>query len=301
MNREITRLNKRMRLGRPIVSAPVVVVSNTVNDKRVQFCTTNPADPVQRKHLKGGFFEATDLTNLATLFPKGGTFVDIGAHVGNHSLFAALFMDAAKVIPIEPNPGAYRLLIQNIMVNGVSDQVDFSKLGCAVSAAEGHGAMKKSRSKPAATKLKLSGGKVAVQRGDVLLADITPDMIKIDTPGMAMEVLEGLSELFERCSPVLSIEIEAKDDDAFNAWAITTGYIVSATSKRNKRDLNYIMTAKVITKTKAKPNAEKMSGTKKASIAKRKPTASERATTLTAGKAIKSKLSTSKALLDKAF
>lgn len=305
MNREIARLNKRMRLGRPIVSGPVAVTSNTVNGKRVQFCTTNTVDPVQRRHRKGLFFEVTELTNLTALFPKGGTFVDIGAHVGNHSLFAALFMDAATVIPIEPHPTAYRLLIQNIFVNGVSDRVDFSKLGCAVSAAECSGAMKTSRRRPAATKLKQSGGKISVLRGDALLADVTPDMIKIDTPGMAMQVLEGLSGLFARCSPVLLIEIEAKDDDAFKSWAITAGYIVSATSKRNKRDLNYIMTAKTVTKTKAKPAVKKASTAKKPTTVKKattaKATTPTRPRSTTAAKATKLKVTASKPLLDKAF
>jgi FkbM family methyltransferase len=305
MNREIARLNKRMRLGRAIVSDPVAVTSNTVNGTRVQFCTTNPADPVQRRHRKGGFFEMAELTNLAALFPKGGTFVDIGAHVGNHSLFAALFMDAGTVIPIEPHPSAYRLLIQNVLVNGASDRVDFSKLGCAVSAAEGSGSVKTSRRKPAATKLKQSGGKIAVLRGDALLADVTPDMIKIDTPGMAMEVLEGLSELFARCSPVLLIEIAAKDDDAFKVWATSTGYIVSATSKRNKRDLNYIMTSKTVTKPKAKPTVKKVSAAKKGTTVKKasttKTAASKRPKATTTAKVTKSKVTATKPLLDKAF
>ena len=41
----------------------------------------------------------------------GATFVDIGANVGNHSLFAATFLNAARVVPVEPNPRCLRLML----------------------------------------------------------------------------------------------------------------------------------------------------------------------------------------------
>jgi Met-10+ like-protein len=55
---------------------------------------------------KGVFYEREELEIIATHF-KGGTFVDIGANVGNHSIFAAKFLGASKVIAFEPNPTAY--------------------------------------------------------------------------------------------------------------------------------------------------------------------------------------------------
>jgi len=274
MNREISRLIKRMALGRPIESYPVTVTSTVVEGARVQFCTNLERDPVQRKHRKGAFFEASELATLRALFPKGGTFVDIGAHSGNHSLYAALFMHADKVIPIEPHPPAYRLLIQNMLVNGVADRVDFSKLGCAVGEAPAEGcAMKSGRRNPAAARVKrdAKGGDIPMLSADMLLADVTPDMIKIDVSGMEMEVLAGLSGVLNRCAPVLQVEVVAAQDAAFQDWAAQAGYAVAATTKRNKHDLNYILTHKDTAKKKPaqkKPVQKKKPAAKKAATAK---------------------------------
>lgn len=295
MNREIARLTKRLRLGRPIVSYPVTLTSRAINGKQVHFCTSAENDPVQQKHRKGKFYETVQLNALAALFPKGGTFVDIGAHVGNHSLFAALFMDAGTIIPIEPNPAAYRLLVQNMLVNGVTDLVDLGKLGCAAgaNAAEGY-AIKVNRNKPAATRLKTKGGKVSVVRGDALLDGVTPDMIKINTPGMEMEVLDGLSGVFARCTPVLLIEVAAANDVAFNDWASTSGYTVAATTKRNRNSLNYMLTSKAAKKTVAKKTAGKKVTTPTTSTTRKTTTSKAKTSAATKTTAAKPKTTTAR-------
>lgn len=310
MNREILRLTKRMQLGRPIESYPVTITSSAVKDRPVRFCTNLELDPVQRKHRRGVFYEMQELTALADHFPKGGTFVDIGAHSGNHSLFAALFMDAGKVIPIEPNPPAYRLLIQNMLINDVAGRVDFSKLGCAVGAAPAEGAvMKSGRRNPAAARLKAKGGDIAVCRADVLLGDETPDVIKVDVCGMEMDVLEGLAEVFARCTPTLLVEVAATHDEAFNAWAKKAGYTIAAATKRNKHDHNYMLTHKDAAKAKPKTAAKKSSIVKRATAAtkatgtKAKPTAAKtsKPKTSAASKMTKTKVTTAKSTLIKAL
>lgn len=268
MNREIARFLKRIRLGRPIESYPVTITSALIAGQRLHFCTNLDRDPVQRKHRKGVFYEADELAALAALFPKGGTFVDIGAHAGNHTLYATQMMQAGKVIPFEPHAPSYRLLIQNVLLNSLEDRVDLSNLGCALGSSEEEGAsMKSGRHNPAAARLKTKGGDIAIRRGDVLLADEMPDMIKIDVSGMEMEVLEGLSALFARCTPTLHIEVAAANDVAFQAWMKSAGYVVQSTRKRNKHDLNYLLVHKDAAK--VQPASTKKTPVKKSSTAKK--------------------------------
>lgn len=242
MNQEIQRFLKRLRLGRTIESYPVTVTTAQIEGQQVHFCTNMEKDPIQRKQRKGVFYEMHELQELAKHFPKGGTFVDIGANVGNHSLFAAMFMGADRIIPFEPNPRAYRLYLQNMLINGQTDKVDFTKLGCGLSDAEadGFGMQPKKRNLGGARMIR-TGGDLQVFRADSLLADETPDMIKFDVEGMELSVLRGLSGLLERCSPVIQIEVDIENDEGFQAWLAGSGYEVVETIKRYRQNLNYLL------------------------------------------------------------
>ncbi len=242
MNQEIQRFLKRLRLGRTIESYPVTVTTAQIEGQQVHFCTNMEKDPIQRKQRKGVFYETHELEELARHFPKGGTFVDIGANVGNHSLFAAMFMGAEKIIPFEPNPRAYRLYIQNMLINGQADKVDFSKLGCGLSDVEGDGfGMQPKERNLGGAKMIDKAGDLQIFRADTLLADETPDMIKIDVEGMELGVLRGLSGLLDRCSPVIQIEVDIENDEGFQAWLAGSGYEVADTIKRYRQNLNYLL------------------------------------------------------------
>ena len=258
MNKEIQRFIKRLTLNRPIESYPVTITTTQVNGRAVHFCTNLDNDPIQRKHRKGIFYEMHELRAIGEHLPEGGTFVDIGANVGNHSLYAAMFHGAGRVIPLEPNPKAYRLLLQNMLINGVADRIDFSKLGCGVSdvTQDGYGVEDRTRNL-GGTRMIAEGGALKVFRADELLVDETPDVIKIDVEGMEMAVLRGLSGILARCKPAIQIEIDAEHDAEFLAWAENEGYRVAETVRRYRNNLNYLLVHPDATKVKrAKASAK---------------------------------------------
>ena len=64
-------------------------------------------------HYFGAAHDGTFHT-LDKLLAPGMTFVDIGANIGTHSLFAAKRIgEAGKVIAFEPDPGTFDLLTAN--------------------------------------------------------------------------------------------------------------------------------------------------------------------------------------------
>src|SRR5688500_7711411 len=65
---------------------PGVIVQSPAG---VKFFVANEGDHIQRFHLQGRFYEAEELELIGRYF-RNGVFVDIGANVGNHSLYAAL-------------------------------------------------------------------------------------------------------------------------------------------------------------------------------------------------------------------
>jgi FkbM family methyltransferase len=53
--------------------------------------------------------------------PRGGTFVDVGANIGAHSLWAAQAGGAAQVVAFEADPANFAELTSNIALNGLSN------------------------------------------------------------------------------------------------------------------------------------------------------------------------------------
>lgn len=243
MTPDVTRTNKRLSLGRPIQAKGLQLTHAWYDNRRIVFCTDVENDPIQRNHRKGKFYEISELETIKQEFEEGSTFVDIGANVGNHSIFAAAFMNADRVIPIEPNPRAYRLLIQNVLLNKLEQVVDLTKLGVGLSdqLSSGFSVEKRKRNIGAAKLIENGGGSLRVFPADDLLADVDPGFVKIDTEGMEMRVLTGLKRTIERCAPKMMVEVDTENDDEFQTWLKASGYTVKSVNQRYKRNRNYLI------------------------------------------------------------
>ena len=245
MTPHVNRINKRLRLGRPILSHGVDIVHTRVRDQDVRFCVNMENDPIQRNHRKGRFYEMKELSEISEIFPKKGTFVDIGANVGNHSLFAALFFGAGRLVPFEPNQRAYELLIANIQVNGLAGITDLTKLGVGIGKTHDTGFAMEDRERNLGGAKMLAGeGEIEVFSGDELLEGEVPAMIKIDVEGMELEALAGLENTVGTHKPMLLVEVDNENEDAFLTWADTQNYIVLKTYQRYRLNKNHLIVPK---------------------------------------------------------
>lgn len=231
-----------IRSGKPYVGPAVSLTHCRIRGHSVTFCTDMENDPIQRKNRAGAFYETSDLYLLDDHFPAGGTFVDIGANIGNHSLYFALILGAGRVIPFEPNPLCYRLLIQNVLVNRCLDQFDLGRLGIGLAdvQADGYGMEARAQNLGAAA-LMPGQGVIAVHRADEMLRDTEPDLIKIDVEGMELAVLNGLSGLLAQRRPKLFVEVGHDNDTAFRDWMARAGYGVLLERHRYRRATNYLI------------------------------------------------------------
>src|SRR3954470_23970063 len=50
-------------------------------------------------------------------------------NVGNHTLFVAKYLNPHRVIAVEPNPVAYRILKCNLALNDVVERVELHEVG----------------------------------------------------------------------------------------------------------------------------------------------------------------------------
>jgi len=235
-----------------------IVVDAMIEGKRIWFFVEDNSDLIQRYHLKGKFYEAEELALLAPYF-KGGLFVDIGSNVGNHSLYALNFLGAERVIAFEPNPMAYRVLEVNAQLNGFSDRLTIHRKG--LSDAPGRAVVKLPFANIGGGWLESSdSGEIEIAVGDSILADEPVGFIKIDTEGMELGVLRGLTETVTRHRPPIFVEVMDKQIPEFEAWCASMQYRTEQTYKRYPENTNYLVVPADAVPTPAKRRTRKKQG-----------------------------------------
>jgi len=228
--------------GKPVRFPPFDVVH--LPEYGLSVCLNLQRDPVQRSLRGGNFFEQEELELLKNYVKRGAHIIDIGANIGNHALFFATQLKAQRVVVIEPNPLALAPLVANVLVNQLTNVIDIGALGVGLSDRSESGfGMKRHDRNLGATKMFAGKGKLQVHAGDDLFADETPDFIKIDVEGMEMQVLAGLEATITAHRPLLLIEIDNENDEAFEAWRQTHKYDVVNTKKHYRKNCNYMLRA----------------------------------------------------------
>ena len=226
------------------VSVPGQVVRSVIWGQPVFFTVTNPGDLIQSHHARGEFYEPEELEIIRRWCPPGAVFADIGSNIGNHALFAAKFLMAAKVILFEPNPAAISILLSNLALNGVLDRCDTAHLGIGLSDGRAEGLS--IRAQP----MNLGGGKLVkgsgtgtleVRPGDDMLLDAAPTFLKIDVEGMEIAVLTGLEQTIARHRPTMFVEVDNRNRPAMEDWIATHRYTVQATFRRYRTNENLLL------------------------------------------------------------
>ncbi|MDB6453514.1 FkbM family methyltransferase [Falsirhodobacter sp. 20TX0035] len=231
------------RDGSPLALAAMEQVRTRIEGRDVIFTLNMQRDPIQNQHRLGRFYEAEELDSLREVLPEGMVVLDVGANVGNHALWFALFGGASRVVVVEPNPLALEPLVANVLSNGLDGVIDLDRIGFGLSNRnEGGFFMKAHDRNLGATKMFAdAGGNLEVRRGDEAFADLTPDLIKIDVEGMEVEVLQGLDQLVARVRPVLMVEVDDANLTAFAAWVEAKDYIEHRAFGVGRHNANHIL------------------------------------------------------------
>lgn len=216
------------------------IVTADIDGQRISFFVMDAFDAIQKCHKRGVFYEREELAIIQSSF-NGGVFVDIGANVGNHAIYGAKFLNAAKVIAFEPNPAAYVIFQINMVLNSISDRVVHHAVG--LSDVPGRATFTTPGSNLGATSLDTSSGKGAfeIATGDSVLGDEHIDFIKIDTEGMELRVLNGLSQSIARSRPKIFIEVDDCNADAFRALTEKIDYRITERFRHHAVNENFLI------------------------------------------------------------
>lgn len=184
-------------------------------------------------YLTGRYFEHWITDWLKASLGPGDVFIDIGANLGFHTLYASHRVGASgRVIGFEPNPDVFRLLDGHVALNRAAN-VELRQIALSDGAApetrvlsvparpdgrqDGESAL---GSLGGVSESHMRQVDVSVDSGDRQLDDIPPEArgaCKIDVEGWEMQVLRGMGSFVER-HPRFSYCVEVTP-----AWLVEMG------------------------------------------------------------------------------
>jgi FkbM family methyltransferase len=184
---------------------------------------------VDRVKSDGTFYEIDLLEDVrAVSMLDEPLIIDVGANIGNHTLFFAGVM-AGRVIAVEPEAGNLKSLRDNIAANGLGDRVKV--LACGLGSAAGTAGL--------VQRIAGNAGTFAVDHGQSEgdLIEIRPldsivdegdkvSLIKIDVEGYELEVLKGAVRTLKAHRPVVTVESHSAEHFAgLAAFLSPLGYL----------------------------------------------------------------------------
>ncbi len=205
---------------------PPATVEFTLHGQQVAFYLPDPTDLIQKKIIeRQGFYEPTLLEDIRARVHRGELCVDVGAHLGNHTVFLAKVC-GARVLAFEPQPDMFDALRRNVELNGLEELV--TTYNVALGERPGHGTLRHALpDNTGSAKLELEDdGSVRVSTLDEHVGDLRVSLMKIDVEGFELEVLKGAERVIARDNPI--IYAEAADDqsrESLEAFLSPRGYV----------------------------------------------------------------------------
>ena len=170
-------------------------------------------EAVGRHIISYGFYELGHLHELLHLFKElkiytqSGTMIDIGANVGNHSVFLSKFF--RQIIAFEPHPRNFLLLQANSMLTG-----NILPFNTALGSSTGSANLSYSDENMGAGSIANDEGSKSVTvpintlDNEIQLHDVQRIVfMKLDVEGLECEVLKGAVSVIEKHKPAIAIEV----------------------------------------------------------------------------------------------
>lgn len=186
-----------------------------------------PVDFIQ-KHLvdKNEFFEQHLLKELDQYLPEDAIILDLGANIGNHTLYwlTASTKNINKVYSFEPVKETFDILQKNIELNNLQDRVNIYNVGLYDKETNAEIA-KFDMNNIGGTSLKEGNGDLILKRlDDIQIDEAHIDFMKIDVENLELQLLKGGVQLINKFKPTIFIESWPDFYSKVNDFLIKNGY-----------------------------------------------------------------------------
>lgn len=185
------------------------------------------ADYIQRKIFEEATpYEFEMLRDMADRVSSDDLILDIGANIGNHTLYLAAVV-GCRVHAFEPNTALCNAMRASVMRNSLESKVTIHNVGVGKEAAKAHfDHVNESNLAAQALVMGSAGSEVIdVVKLDDIDFEQSISAIKIDVEGMELSVLQGAVKLIKKDAPVLYVEsLLEQDFKEVHRWLSSYGY-----------------------------------------------------------------------------
>ena len=196
-----------------------------------------PMDSISREIVTtNNFFEIADLTTLRAYIPEKAVILDIGANIGNHSMYWALQNNAEMIYSFEPQEHIFNILQKNIEINNIKNIKAFnmalgkhSTKGAYTAGNYNNGGMGNFGGQEI---IENAQGTVVIKSLDDVISgeNISKiDFIKCDVEGFEFNVLLGAEKTLIKYKPLIFVEVFANNKDKVFEYLNNLGYAVIKT------------------------------------------------------------------------
>jgi len=163
-------------------------------------------------------------------YQRPGVYVDVGAHIGNHTVFFALECPSTKVLAIEPHPITHDELRASLTASNVNTKVIPFQLAIHPTLQE---VTLQEPPLDGVTRIVPNRGCCIVQAGtgiparklDTLVALHRPiAVLKVDVEGMELDVLMSGLEMIKKDRPLIACEADKRRKQSIHTLLSSLGY-----------------------------------------------------------------------------
>lgn len=175
-------------------------------------------------YLEGDYFDVDQLGEIKEYIKQHAVILDIGANIGNHSIFFAKECSADKIYSFEPTERTFEILMKNIQINHLEHTVETKNIALGDQCTKADVICVDKKNCGGNKVSKNDDGNVVMETLDSLSIKDKIDFVKIDVEGFEYEVLAGASETLKRDKPYIYVEIFKQNYDKVNSLLETMGY-----------------------------------------------------------------------------
>lgn len=168
-------------------------------------------------------YELEMLDDIRSRLSAGDRVLDVGANIGNHTLYMASVI-GCHVVAFEPNVELAEALAHSVHLNALGERVAIKTIG--LGRETGHGSFKEQLSSNlGAQSIEVGEGHITIRALDELDLQRPVKLIKIDVEGMELAVLQGGRGLIAQDRPLIYVEcMSVNEFQVIEKWMVTQKY-----------------------------------------------------------------------------
>lgn len=179
----------------------------------------------QQIYWKKNYFEKDELYSVCKSYNNGmiereirnSVVLDIGANIGNHTLYFLNECNAKFVYCFEPVADTFQILKKNIEINHLENRTKLMNVGVGKAAGKAN-VTSYTLDNTGMTTLALSDdGNIKIVSIDELEISDRVGLVKIDVEGLELDVIKGMISTIKRYKPYMMLEIQNSNFENINA------------------------------------------------------------------------------------